>query len=242
MIFEVYLSVKYLFILLFQGLVILPFSVGAAPKLIKKNACTVTINSKNEAEIFKKHLSPENWNFIELAPTDSSDKTDKTWFNQACQKNIRCDLLIISGHFGGTFFGSSKLTLSTEDLEKNSCDQKCDGILKQPREVFLFGCNTLATKEKDRRTPEDYLQVLLADGFSMAQASQIVSFHYSSFGNSFKDTMAQVFASVPRLYGFSSIAPSGVSISPLLNNYLQSSAKEYEDFDTYTKISKKDEN
>ncbi len=208
---------------------------AAAVKMVKKNACTVTINSSEEADLFKSHLSPEQWNFTELAPKDAASAS-KHWFAEACKPEVKCDILIVSGHFGGTFFGSSKLTLSMEDLERQSCDQKCDGILKQPKEVFLFGCNTLASKQKDHRTPELYMQTLLDDGFSAAQASQMVSFRYSDFGDSFKHSMSQVFAATPRIYGFSSVGPSGKTIAPLLKNYLVATKSEYQNFDAFNRV------
>ncbi|MBC7420628.1 MAG: hypothetical protein H7328_07865 [Bdellovibrio sp.] len=214
-------------------LLYIPWTVEAAP-VVKKNVCTITINSSEEAELFKSNLSPNLWNFIELAPKNA-EAASKDWFSQSCKPSVKCDILVVSGHFGGTFFGESKLTLSMEDLEKNSCDDKCSGILKQPREVFLFGCNTLASKQKDHRTPEQYMQVLLNDGFSTAQASQIVSFRYSGFGDSFKYSMSQVFAATPRIYGFSSVGPSGKTVEPLLRNYLKSSQAQYANFEAYDK-------
>ncbi len=117
------------------------------------------------------------------------------------------------------------------DLETQFCQDSCAGILQQPKEVFLFCCNTLATKQKDHRSPEDYLQVLIADGFSATQASQIVSFRYSGFGDSFKNRMSQVFAKTPNVYGFSSVGPSGKTIEPLLNSYLKSSQSDYHNFE-----------
>lgn len=223
--------------LLYTLIILGSVSTWAGTSESKKNLCTITINSNDEAELFKSYLDPAGWNFIELAPDGSGESAPKTWFADACKKNIRCDVLVISGHFGGTFFGSSKLTLSMEELEKNSCDKSCDGILKQPREVFLFGCNTLASKEKDHRSPEEYMQVLLDDGFSTTQASQIVSFRYSGFGDSFQHSMSQVFATTPRIYGFSSVGPSGKKVAPLLNTYLQTTKAEYQDFDSYVRKS-----
>jgi len=210
------------------------FAATTTEKITKKNLCTITINSNDEAELFKSQLSSKLWNFIELAP-QGHEASQQDWFSKSCRDDVRCDVLVISGHFGGTFFGSSKLTLSMEDLERNSCDKKCDGILKQPREVFLFGCNTLATKKKDHRSPEEYMQVLLNDGFSAAQASQIVSFRYSGFGDSFKQSMTQIFAATPRIYGFTSVGPSGKKVAPLLKNYLQASRSNYDQFDWYIK-------
>ena len=53
-------------------------------------------------------------------------------------------------------------------MEEASCQARCAGLFRQPREVFLLACNTLATKDEDSRTPEEYLQVLLEHGFDRA--------------------------------------------------------------------------
>lgn len=223
------LKIALLFIFPFQ-LSLLVWAVPAPHT--KKNLCTITINSSQEVESFKKHLAPADWNFTELTPAATDPETNN-WFHAACLKKISCDVLVISGHFGGTFFGNTKFKLPIEELEENSCDSDCSGILNQPKEVFLFGCNTLASKEKDSRSPEEYMQVLLNDGFSVSQASQIVSFRYSGFGDSFKTRMSSVFAKTPSIYGFSSIGPSGASVSSMLDSYLTSSLHEYRNFESY---------
>lgn len=207
-----------------------------------KNVCTVTLNSDEEAILFKKHFNPKDWNFIELTH-NAVNEHDNQWLQKSCEKNIKCDVLLVSGHFGGTFFGKSPFRLSVEDLEAASCNSQCNGIIYEPKEVFLFGCNTLASKGKDRRTPQEYMRVLLEDGFSQAQASQIVSFRYSGFGDSFKTKMTQIFAKSPRIYGFSSIGPSGKTIEPYLNRYLENTKSEYANFEAYiTKQSTKPNN
>jgi hypothetical protein len=191
-----------------------------------KTICSITINSSDEIEQFKKFMSPTDWKFIELTTLNvtnenKSDSPNNDWLSTSCQKKIQCDILLISGHFGGTFFGKTNFKLSMLDLEEKSCQEDCRGILKKPKEVFLFGCNTLAGKEKDSRTPEEYQQVLINDGFSMAQAQQIVAFRYSAMGNSFADRMADVFDQTPRIYGFNSIAPSGETSTPLISTYFK---------------------
>jgi hypothetical protein len=223
MLFEVILNMIKIFCL-----ILILFSQFAFAN--KKNVCAMTINSNDEIELFKKYLPTSDWNFIELVPNNAGP-TNNNWFSQACEKKITCDILVISGHFGGAFFGSSKYNLTLQDLESKSCESSCAGILQKPKEVFLFGCNTLATKAKDQRTPDEYLQILLADGFSPAQASQIVSFRYSDYGESFKSKMTLAFAKTPNLYGFSSIGPSGRNIAPLLGSYLRSSQNDYKNFD-----------
>ena len=223
MLFQIYLS-----LILLSSLLLAPALSQAA----QKNVCTITLNSSDEAELFKKHLNPADWNFIELTQFALNEQ-DNQWFQKSCEKKIKCDILVVSGHFGGTFFGKSPFRLSVDDLEAASCNSNCNGIIHEPKEVFLFGCNTLASKDKDRRTPEEYMRVLLEDGFSQAQASQIVSFRYSGFGDSFKTKMTQIFAKSPRIYGFTSIGPAGKTVKPYLNKYLENTKNEYAQFDKF---------
>ncbi len=188
----------------------------------KKTVCTMTINSSDEADTFKKFLSPQEFNFIELTKSD-----DSQWLAKACEKKVNCDMLIISGHFAGSFFGSSRIHMPIEDLEIHSCKSECDGIFKQPKEVFLFGCNTLAGKGKDSRTPEEYRQKLLKVGFSPEQAEQVVAFRYSPLGQSFNDRMARTFSGAQQIIGFNSVSPLGKDVAPTLASYLKKTGSSY---------------
>ena len=182
----------------------------------KPTVCTVTINSSEEKEVFKSYLG-DNFNFIELTQfaTGGND-----WFMKACQSGVECDILVVSGHFGGSFFGSSSYRLSLSELQSRACQEVCDGLLKKPKEVFLFGCNTMAGKARDNRTPEEYTEVLIEDGFSRRQAEQVLAFRYSSLGEQTQDRMKQVFP-YSRIYGFHSLAPSGKNIKPRLKSYFE---------------------
>ena len=188
----------------------------------KKTVCTMTINSADEAKMFKKFLSPQEFNFVELTASD-----DSQWLSKACEKKINCDVLLISGHFAGSFFGSSRIRLPFEDLEIHSCKSECDGIFKRPKEVFLFGCNTLAGKGKDTRTPEQYRQRLLDEGFTAVQAEQVVAFRYSPIGQSFNDRMARTFSNAQQIIGFNSVSPLGKDIAPMVANYLKNTGSSY---------------
>lgn len=194
---------------------------AAVPAFAKRTVCTITLNSEHEKRLFTSKYKKEGMDFKEL--TDfKSDNDDKNWFDKACASGVKCDALIISGHFGGTFFGEdTNLTLPLQTLEKKACSKTCEGILAQPKEVYLFGCNTLADKVKDRRTPEQYREILLNDGISEAYVDRIVAARYSPVGESFKSTMQKVFAGVPQIYGFDSIGPSGKTVSSFLKNYLK---------------------
>jgi hypothetical protein len=81
------------------------------------------------------------------------------WFFDLCRAGLQCDVVVYSAEFAGSFFGAYGKALSLADMEEASCQTRCDGLFHRPREVFLLGCNTLATKLQDRRTPAQYLQV-----------------------------------------------------------------------------------
>lgn len=186
----------------------------------KFTICAITINSDDEKKLFAKEAAknPSKFNpVVELTTMGDND-----WFSKACASGIRCDQLVISGHFGGTFFGESGKTLSLTELEKAGCSKTCENILSKPYEVFLFGCNTLASKEADHRTPAQYLQVLLQDGFSPQEAEQVVESRYGAVGESNRASMQRAFhGENKQLYGFDSVGPSGKNVKGYLENYFK---------------------
>ena len=196
----------------------------------KKNVCSITINSVDEINQFRKHLGNKHFNYIELIPDIDSPGGKRSWMSKACTAGVSCDLLVVSGHFGGSFFGFSGFELQLSELEKLSCDTKCDGILRNPKEVFLFGCNTLAGKNRDSRTESEYRNVLIEDGFSREQAELIAAFRYSSVGASFHDRMSRIFRGVPKIYGFDGIAPSGRNVRGYLGEYFKALPTDYSTF------------
>lgn len=203
-----------IFVLLFATL----SSFEAAAKY---TVCTATINSKEEREVFKSKLNPADFDFVELTDftSDAKNKNDD-WFQKACEAGIKCDVLVVSGHFGGEFFGSSGFNLGLNDLNKFSCYNRCDGIMSHPKEVYLFGCNTLATKDKDHRDERTYLEVLVRDGIDRMEAERRVAARYGPFGSSFKDQIERSFENVPMIYGFKSVGPAGAHVKGSLTNYL----------------------
>jgi hypothetical protein len=143
------------------------------------------------------------------------------WLFDLCRPDVRCDVVVLSAEFAGSFFGAYGKALSLADMEEASCRRRCDGLFHHPREVFLLGCNTLATKAQDRRTPRDYLRVLLDHGFDRATAERVVETRYGALGPSFRESLRRIFMGVPRLYGFSTVAPMGERTAPLLDRYFR---------------------
>jgi hypothetical protein len=109
----------------------------------KKTVCTVTVNSADEKEAFRKALGPGQYDFVELVEHGRSD-----WLESACRTGVRCDVLVISGHYdGGNEFFSDRTEareyLPVDELERVSCNGSCPGLFSQLKEVYLFGCNSL---------------------------------------------------------------------------------------------------
>lgn len=185
--------------------------------------CTFTFNSAYELAAIKSELSPQDFDFIELTPADKSapESIAPGWLMDRCRPDLHCDIVVYSGEFAGGFFGSYGISLNVQDIEEASCQSRCQGLFHEPREVFLLACNTLASKGADNRTPGEYLQVLLDHGFSRAAAERVVDLRYGPLGPSFSESMRRSFMGVPRIYGFSSVAPRGETTASLLQQYFE---------------------
>ena len=130
------------------------FLLFATNSLAEKiNFCSITLNSSDEINFFKKNLPQKQFNFIEL--TDETTDFETDWMEKSCQRNstTQCDILLISGHFAGeVFFGvkrNSGRRVFTHHLLDKVCNQTCDHILKSPKLVFLFGGHTLSSQEEE---------------------------------------------------------------------------------------------
>ena len=204
----------------------------------KYQVCSITINSSDEIELFKEFLPSQDFDFVELLPQTVNEKQDHSfhWFDTACKQDYQCDILVISGHFGGTFFGKSGYSLPTELMEEKSCQNKCQGILSGVKEIFLFGCNTLADKTKDHRTYSEYLQVLLDDGMARETAERVVAARYSPLETPFYDRMNFIFSGSHTIYGFDQLSPLGKHMRRPLKAYFQSINENFGSYAEYLKL------
>ena len=215
------------FLLLFLGCF---FSEG------RYRVCSITLNSSDEIEVFQEELGFEDFDYTELAPSleNPSDEGGGHWFLNSCESNTRCDVMVISGHFGGLFFGERhNHVLPVEIMERYSCARTCDNLLFDVKEVFLFGCNTLAGKGGGGRTPEEYLQVLLHHNMTRSMAQTVVATRYLPFGLSFKNKMQLIFSGRSHIYGFDNLSPFGHQIRTPLKSYFQKIRKRYGSYKKY---------
>lgn len=201
-------------------------ALGSLSARAQPTICSMTFNSDNEIRSFQKKMKPLGYKFHELVPQNK----DPNWLETACKSGIKCDVLVMSGHFGGLFFGEkTSPILKLTDIERAACLGTCQGILGAPKEVFLMGCNTLASKKADKRTPMEYLRVLVSDGFPREEAEKVVTARYSQEGFSIAQRMSVAFPSAQRLHGFDGTGPLGAVAAPRIDKYL-ASVGNYEKF------------
>src|SRR5438105_6249104 len=158
----------------------------------KKTVCTITVNSPDEKEIFRRNLSRDDFQFVELVERGRPD-----WLESACRKNVRCDVLLISGHFdGGTEFYSDRLDarefLPVDEMERVSCSDSCPGLFSQLKEVYLFGCNTLNAEALHHASAE-VARSLVRSGHSPADAERLSRMLGELHGDSNLDHMRRIF-------------------------------------------------
>jgi len=195
-------------------------ALASGPVIAQKaTVCTVTVNSADEREAFRQHLPADKFDFVELVESGRPD-----WLASACRKQVRCDVLIVSGHFAGNEFYSSKFdvaeSLPVDEMERAACSASCPGLFSQLKEVYLFGCDSLKAEPVRSAAPE-IVRGLVRAGSTKADAERFARALSERHGESSRGRMRRVFSEVPAIYGFSALAPYGRVAGPMLNRYFQ---------------------
>jgi hypothetical protein len=185
-----------------------------------QTVCTITVNSADEKEAFRRHLPESKYHFVELVERDRPD-----WLASACRAAVSCDVLVISGHFdGSTEFFSDQLGvrefLPIAELERVACSDSCPALFARLKEVYLFGCNTSSPQPQSSASAE-VVRSLVREGYSRKEAERRLKSLNAGHGQSSRDLMRQVFKDVPVIYGFSSAAPYGPVAASTLERYLR---------------------
>ncbi len=186
-----------------------------------QTVCTITVNSADEKETFRRYLPAAKYRFVELVERDRPD-----WLASACRAAIACDVLIISGHYDGSSeFFSDRLEvrefLPIGELERVSCSDSCPALFSRLKEVHLYGCNTLNPEPLSSASAE-IVRSLVREGHSPKEAERHLRKLKAGHGESSRDRMRQVFKDIPVIYGFSSVAPLGPIAASTLDGYFRS--------------------
>jgi hypothetical protein len=142
--------------------------------------------------VFRRFLPAEQFDFVELVEPGRPD-----WLASSCRRGIQCDVLLVSGHFAGSEFYSSRPetreTLKVDEIERVQCSGSC-GLFSKLKEAYLFGCDSLKAEP-----------VKLASGDAEPN----------------RELMRRLFPGVPAIYGFSSLAPFGRVAGPMLERFFE---------------------
>lgn len=186
----------------------------------KKTVCSITVNSPDEKDAFRRSLPADKYQFVELVERGRAD-----WLDSACRQGVRCDVLVISGHYdGGNEFYSERVKaqefLPVDEMERVSCSESCSGLFSQLKEVYLFGCNTLNPGARNSASSEIERSLVRA-GYSPIDADRVGRGLSARHGESSRDRMRLIFKGVPVIYGFSAKAPLGPTAGSILSRYFQ---------------------
>jgi len=200
-----------------------PGPVSAADR---QTVCTITVNSSDEKQAFERYLPPDRFRFVELVERGRPD-----WLESARRSGIRCDILVISGHYdGGDYAGGneffsehvdSREYLPVDEMERIACSNPDDGLFSHLKAVYLFGCNTLNPVAL-RSAPDEIARTLVESGHSPGEAERLARTMSPRFADSSRDRMRHIFRNVPAIYGFSSVAPLGPLAATYLDRYFRS--------------------
>ncbi|QJR13432.1 hypothetical protein [Usitatibacter palustris] len=202
------------FLLLLAAAFALPASAA------KTTVCSITVNSADEREAFRSALPADRYDFVELVEHGRPD-----WLASACTRGVQCDVLVVSGHFAGTEFYTSRFdrseSLPVEEMERAVCSQSCPGVFSKLKEVYLFGCDTLKPDPVRTATPE-VIRGYVRSGSTKAEAERAARELSERHGESSRALMRQLFADVPVIYGFATFAPFGRTAGPMLARHFES--------------------
>ena len=201
-----------------------PAALDAPAGEAKQTVCTITVNSADEKEAFRRYLPPERYRFVELVERGRPD-----WLETARREGVRCDILIISGHYdggdyaGGNEFFSERVEtrefLPVDEMERVACSDPDNGLFSHLKAVYLFGCNTLNPEALHGEA--EIGRLLVQSGHAQADAQRLAHALNIRYADSSRDRMRHIFKDVPAIYGFSSVAPLGPVAATYLDRYLR---------------------
>jgi hypothetical protein len=173
---------------------LLALAAAAAPAAERQVVCTITVNSADEREAFRRFLPAASFDFVELVEPGRPD-----WLASSCRRGVQCDVLLVSGHFAGSEFYSSRPdtreTLKVDEIERVQCSGAC-GVFAKLKEVYLFGCDSLKPEPVKSAMPE-IVRGLVKAGATEADAQSVARAWSEREAESSRARMQRLFPNVP---------------------------------------------
>ena len=188
------------------------------------NFCSITLNSSDEIDFFKRNLPGEDFKFTEL--TSEGDNFDQDWMKNACQRQKQgCDVLLISGHFAGEVFfgvnGKSGRRVFTHHLLDKVCKNSCNHILKKPKLVFLFGGHTLSDKTEATSREKRALAKAVSKEIGAGAHQRLAEARYGVYGKAYLEQMKKSFGKHSTILGFDGRGIRGSKTKSKLKKFLR---------------------
>lgn len=117
----------------------------------KPNVCVFALNDEAESREFKQFFANHDVNVTYYAPIKKEDKNYtneitqqfKSFVGSMIAKKQNCDLMTISGHHSGEFWGENVAgRLSLQDIYKMSCEPEYANFFNEIKGWWLLGCQT----------------------------------------------------------------------------------------------------
>ena len=139
---------------------------------------------------------------------------------------LTCDVLVVSGHFAGTEFYSSKPdvreTLPIDALERASCSGYLPRALLATEGGLPLRLRHAESGSRPPATPE--LAMSLVREGPPRRRERMARALAARHGDSAFEHMRRLFPGVPVIYGFTSKAPYGRVAGPMLDRHLAATA------------------
>ncbi|OFZ21682.1 MAG: hypothetical protein A2202_08685 [Bdellovibrionales bacterium RIFOXYA1_FULL_36_14] len=178
----------------------------------KINVLALDFNQTSETDVLK-NLSKECSGDIEVRSALDDEKLSggpEERIIQLCEAGYAPDVIMISGHFASSWSGGrGRLTLV--DLEKLSCDPRCNNFFSKVKIGFFLACNNLLGAEKTNETAENYVRRLMEEHQGDFDADTIIEagidMYETEGGNTNAFRLSNIFSNSKALLGFAGGAP-----------------------------------
>jgi len=178
----------------------------------KINVLALDFNQTTETDVLK-NLSKECSEDMEIKSalddeTLSGEPKDKIL--QLCESGYAPDVIMISGHYASAWSGD-RGSLTLVELEKLSCNPKCNNFFSKVKIGFFLACNNLIKTAKTNETAEQFMRRILEEHQDRFGPDNAIDAGIDMFEGENGDTNARrlsdIFSNYKAMMGFDGGAP-----------------------------------